>query len=345
MITNYCNHLSKDEFEFYVVYQHEPNLISLERVRNAGCEAIQVTARKDNFIKSIFDTCKVIIKCKPDIVHANISLNCWTATIPAMLLGVKTRISHSHTAEKRTGLGHTLYAWVSRFLIKHSSNVLMTCGKEAALYLFGKTDDVFFLRNAIDIEQFDKCHATYRTRYQLENRTVLGHMGHFVWQKNHKRLIDIFYEYKKKNEKAVLLLVGMGPLEEEIREYVLRLKIDKSVFFLGGIDVVGEFYASIDLFIMPSVCEGFPMVGIEAQAAGVKSLFSDNIDEDIKLTNLASLFSLEKDNKEWAIQIDKVIKKSVDTSYKKELEEKGYSIFREVNKLGEIYIRCYTENR
>ena len=85
--------------------------------------------------------------------------------------------------------------------------------------------------------------------------------------------------------RSILLLIGEGELEDEIKAKVYRLGLDECVIFAGTCSNVNEMYQAMDVFVLPSRYEGLPVVGVEAQAAGLPCLFSINVTKETKLLN------------------------------------------------------------
>ena len=110
----------------------------------------------------------------------------------------------------------------------------------------------------------------------LEGKFVIGHVGRFERQKNHEFLIEVFAEVHKKNENSVLLLIGDGSLKDPIRQKVIVLNLEEYVFFLGQRDDVADLLQTMDVFVLPSLYEGFPVSIVEAQANGLVCIASDS---------------------------------------------------------------------
>ena len=167
---------------------------------------------------------------------------------------------------------------------------------------------------------------------------VIGHIGRFVETKNHKFIIDVFNEIYNKNNKAVLLLIGQGPLVEEVKEKVNRLELTNNVIFLGQRNDVNEFYQAFDLFIFPSLYEGLGLVAVEAQAAGLKCVCSKNVPAEVNVTNNVSFIDLKESSAFWC---DKILNKF--PYNRKDFSDKitlhGYNIEFEVKKLEDEYIK------
>ena len=221
----------------------------------------------------------------------------------------------------------------------------MCCSELSGRWLFGNKEynngNVYLLNNAVDIDKF-KYNEIIRTNKRKElniedNTLVIGHIGRFVEQKNHRFLIDIFYEIHKKKENSLLLLAGQGPLVEEIKDKVRNLKLDENVVFLGQRNDVNELYQAYDVFLLPSLYEGLPVVGIEAQATGNLCVFSDDMTKETKVLDSTIFMSLNDSAQIWA---NKILEKS--KKYKKhnttaEISKYGFNIKEEAVKLEKQY--------
>ena len=131
-----------------------------------------------------------------------------------------------------------------------------------------------------------------RRELNIEKRTVIGHVGRFCTVKNHRFVLEIFAEYLKRDYNAVLLLIGDGPLKAEIETRAESLGISRNVVFTGNRDDVPELYNAMDLVLLPSLYEGLPMVGVEAQANGLPVIMSDRVPREAKLSGSVSFLPL-----------------------------------------------------
>ena len=149
--------------------------------------------------------------------------------------------------------------------------------------------------------------AEVRKELSIEDRVVIGHIGRFVSQKNHNRLIEIFQEILKKNERAILVLIGDGPLKQDIEEKIRHNKLENNIILLGIRHDVSRVLQSFDLFLFPSLYEGLPFTLVEAQAAGLPCVISDSITNEIIITKNIVKLPLSFNNKEWADEILKML--------------------------------------
>ena len=228
------------------------------------------------------------------------------------------------------------------FLPKIIPNVKIAPSTEAAEFVFGKKlvkkGKVQILPNGLDYDKFEfneKIRLELRKELNISNKLVFGHVGRFNVQKNHKFLIEIFKEIHDKNKDSILLLIGEGELENEIKEQVSRLNLNSCVKFLGAQADVSKYLMAMDLMVFPSFFEGMPNVIIESEATGLRCVLSDSITKEADITGLLEYVSLKKDAKEWAEISLKNIKYKR-KSYKKEFEKNSYLIQDVINNFLDI---------
>lgn len=154
--------------------------------------------------------------------------------------------------------------------------------------------------NAIRDETYEK-KVFLRELGLPENAFVVGHVGRFHPVKNHEKLIDIFAEIKRVEKDACLLLVGSGDSSrtEKLHQLVREYGLDENVFFLGERADATRVMSVFDLFLLPSVVEGFSLVLVEAQAHGVRSIATDSVPEEVVINPNCFKMDVNKSSKEW----------------------------------------------
>lgn len=289
---------------------------------------------------------KFLKKNKYDIIHINSGAFFFTfqVAIVAKLAGIKRLIAHSHNTPHISKIKRFLIAILNP-IYRKMIDVKLTCSKTATKSLFTKEDDVIFIKNGIDIEEY-KYNESYRNEYRknfnIENNIVYGHVGKFDKQKNHDFLIDIFYEIQKKQD-AVLLLIGYGELEDEIKGKVTKLNIKDKVRFLGFREDVSHILNAIDFFILPSLYEGLPICLIEAQTSGLPVFVSDAVTDEANISNGFNKIE-SNDALVWAEFILKAQKNNRENAYKDTIKN-GFDIKGTTKQLEEIYINLINKNK
>lgn len=153
-------------------------------------------------------------------------------------------------------------------------------------------------------------------------------------------MIDIFYEVYKRNKSAVLLLVGIGELEEKIKEKVNRLQLQDAVKFLGLREDIPEILQAMDVFVFPSLFEGLPVTLVEAQAAGLPCVVSEGITKEIQITEGLEYVSLEEKSEVWAQYILNITNSKKDRF--SEIKKNRFDIYSNVCWLEKMYLREIT---
>lgn len=238
------------------------------------------------------------------IVHSHIDTMSYLPLLAAKKAGVPIRIAHSHNTSLDKDFKYLLKQYF-RLRINSVCTHRLACGKEAGTFLFGNRD-FKVIPNAIDAEKFyfnKDLRDEKRKELGLVGKFVVGHVGRLSYQKNHKFLIEIFNELLKKESDSILLLVGVGEKEEELRRQVKNLGIEDKVYFLGNRSDVNELYQAMDVFVMPSFFEGIPVVGVEAQFAGLPCIFSDKVPEEVKFSSKTNFISLKSSVDDWVTSI------------------------------------------
>ena len=286
----------------------------------------------------------------PDIgiIHAHNEAMGYYVLQSAKDAGLRVRIAHAHNTQIIRDYKYPLKL-ICKQLLPGAATDYWSCGRDAGIYYFGKkrwNGSGFILRNAIDISRFtfrQEVRERLRQLHGLEKCFVVGHVGRFNVQKNHSRLLHIFTEILKVLPDARLALIGTGELEQSVKENARTLGIQDKVLFLGQMADVSEWYQAMDCFVLPSLFEGLPVVGIEAQAAGLPCFFSDRVTDEVVLSPGACRISLSADDAEWAREIMAAWQSETDRNHGIDIVRRaGYDIHAEARKLQEIYLEMAT---
>ena len=302
MLMNYYRNIDREKIQFDFL-THRPNRSDYDdEIESLGGKVYYAPRLYPQNYYAYFKYMKKFFAKHPEyqIVHSHIDSMSYLPLLAAKKAGVPIRIAHSHNTSIDKDFKYILKQYY-RLRITSAANYYCACGKEAGEFLFpGK--DAKIIPNAIEVDKFvynDEMRKLKRKKLGVENSFVIGHVGRLSYQKNHKFLIEIFSEIYKKNKNAVLLLIGVGEKEEEIKKQVHELGLDKEVKFLGNRSDVNELYQAMDIFVMPSFFEGIPVTGIEAQFSNLPCIFSDKVPKEVSFTNQCKFLSLDKSSKEW----------------------------------------------
>ena len=238
----------------------------------------------------------------------------------------KKIIVHSHNGSTEKVKLHKM----CRPILNRLTNCYAACSNLAAKYMFGDSicekKNVLIIPNAIDTEKFDidiETRNKYRKKLGIESAFVICHIGRMSEQKNPLRMIDIFDEVYKKDNTARLLYIGEGELHAEVYSYVKNKESKDAVNFLGIRHDIPALLQCSDMFFLPSLYEGLPIVAVEAQASGLPCILSTAITKEVDITGNVEFVDLDQGDSVWAEKILEK-KKNERKSCKKKVTDAGY---------------------
>lgn len=260
---------------------------------------------------------------------------------------ISVRIAHAHATaiplDFKNGIKQCM-----KPMIKYVATDYWGCSNAAGEFYFSKkrwNKNNELIHNAIDVEKFtysEEPRRRLREQYGLGDKFVMGHVGRLTWQKNQKKLLEIFAALHKINLNSQLVIVGTGELEAKLKKQAEELGIFDAVTFAGMQTNVNEWYSVFDVFVLSSWYEGLPVVGVEAQAADLPCVFTDKITPEVKVTERVSFMGLDDDAEAWAKEILK-FKPENRISRFDELKNSGYDINTEAARLQELYLALYVK--
>ena len=301
VLVNYYRNMNHARIQFDFYYANtssNPNKKALQEM-GAGMYPIPSYTKPLAFHRALYSAFK---EKGYQIVHVHLNTMSVFALFAAWRAGVPVRICHNHSTAHWSEGRTTLLKYMLRPFNKLFANRYYACGRVAGRWLYGRRcmchDQVTIIPNAIDTKRFayDKMART-QLRKELEiheNSYVIGHVGRFCHQKNHRFLLHVFKDFLLANPDAILLLIGEGKTQKEIRMLADTLDIGQRVIFAGVRGDADKLYSAMDVFCLPSYYEGMPLVAWEAQCNGLPCLFSDQVTREAALRKDVKFLSLER---------------------------------------------------
>lgn len=297
---------------------------------------------KKYFIKSLSD---FLEKNKYEVVHIH-SGSIFTLAFGAQIAkkaGVKNVIVHSHNSGIKN-LKYRIIKMISKKVFLKNVDYYFACSELAAYFKYPKKiieqHKYRIINNGVDVTKFkfdETIGQKIKEELSIKNKTVLGHIGRFAPEKNHSFLLDIFKEYKKIDNESILILIGKGDLQDTIKRKAVQLGIEEDVKFLGTKDNINEYLNAMDIFVLPSLYEGLPIVGVEAEATGLPVISSADVIKDLPVKELTNYFSLENSAKDWALKINDIIKNTKRENVSNSIINFGYEISNIAKNLEDFY--------
>jgi glycosyltransferase involved in cell wall biosynthesis len=306
-------HIDRAKYQFdFLVHTEKPSAYD-DEVRSLGAEVIPCLT-PSNPARYARNFLRILRKNGPyDCVHSHPHHFSGVTLTLAQLGGVRIRIAHSHldsrVTETQTGVIRQLYLHVAGKLLYGSATAGLAVSTEAAASLFGEdweSDPRWrLLPLGIELDPFRVPVDGKMVRADLQippDAYVVGHVGRFSEQKNHIFLMEIARQACVMRPDAIFLLVGDGPLRRDMEARAKEFRIDHQLRFVGvrG-DVPRLMKGAMDVFLFPSLYEGFGIVLLEAQAAGLRCVISDVITREVDtLPGLVQRVPLSESASTWA---------------------------------------------
>lgn len=245
---------------------------------------------------------------KYDVIHVNgtapILQLC--AMFTAKLAGTKIRLVHSHSAPKNEGGFGNFINSIAKIGIRHWATHLLACSEEAGEYKYGKrgilSSKFQVMKNGIDTKKFSFCLETrlnIRKQFNWNDLFIILHVGRMSYEKNQLFLIKIVEKLYTRDKAVKLVLIGDGTDYDMLLKYVKNNKIEDAVQFMGKQNQVEDFLQGADVFCLPSLYEGFPISGLEAECTGLYSVVSNAVPISCDLTGKMQFLSLSQPDDIW----------------------------------------------
>lgn len=348
-VMNYYKEINHQKYNIDFLVSKYNNNIDVEYKKiiedNGGKLILKNNISSKSILKELNNIDTFFKNNKYDIIHCHIINMGYFYLRYAKKNNINVRILHSHSTflwynNILKFLRNKIFTW----LALKNANVYFACSDMAGKFLF-KNKKYYLIKNAIETKRFkydEEIRNKYRNDLKINNKKVYGHVGRFNVQKNHIFLLEVFEKIAKDDQNAILLLVGKGELENDIRRIIKERKLEDKVIILGERNDVNNLFQAIDIFLLPSLFEGLPLVGIEAQMTDLQCIFSSKITKEVKLLN-KTIFVDIKSSDDWVNEISKINKKIAKrTDVTKIIEDNGYDILHSIKQLEALYVKLLT---
>ncbi|HFU3811410.1 TPA: glycosyltransferase [Streptococcus suis] len=312
---------------------------------------IIVEPRTSNKFSKIFMRLFKLPKClregKYDISHINAD-DAWEAMkgiLFARLSGINHYVVHAHNTKSKyqNGIRKLLMFLSQKCLLNLSNLEKVACSQEAARFLFGISDDVKIIENGICLEDYTFNEVTRREmREKLRisvQAKVVGTVGRLSEQKNPLFILNIIEELIKIDPTYQFIWIGDGSLKDELIIKSKEKELSENIKFLGNRSDVNDLLQVLDVFILPSLYEGFGIVNIEAQVSGLPCLVSDTVPELAKVNDNFYFLSIKKSATVWAQHIVDIIDQRILSNHLELFRKRGFDIKQGAEKLRASYER------
>ncbi len=316
LVKDYALKLNKDKFDVTILCEdYRPNSNVYKTLVKNNVKIVTMYERSffvNKVLARVFGkkyvallTKKALRKLKPDLIHTHLELLEVLYYLRDDLDDIKLFFTCHNPPQKLIGDERPAERDACRYLLDHNDLKIIALHEDMAKEIEEMFDinNVAVIRNAIDFSRFRDVEISKKDarmiNYIPEDAYVIGQVGRFSYQKNLEFTIKVFKELLKKNEKAILLLIGRGRQEEQLRKMVKDLGLEDKVRILVSREDIPELLKAMDVFIMPSRFEGFGIVAIEAQVAGLPCVLSDQVPKQVYQSKNITSLSLDDSLDNW----------------------------------------------
>ena len=303
VVMNYANAISKDRFDIHIIAGTPINIKYKNEALNNGIKIWELPSRKKECLKFYKELNKLLKREKFDIIHVNGN----SATIVIELLialknHVKIKISHGHSSTATHKKIHRLL----QPLLNCLSDERFACSESAGQWMYGEKD-FYVMKNGFNTEEY-RFNDIYRAQIRNElnipdSMYLIGHVGRINPLKNQKFLLELFEKIAEMDTNPKLLIVGDGPDYNLIKEIVHNHPNKERIILYGESAETYKIYSAIDVFVFPSIVEGFGIAAVEAQISGLSCVVSDSIPKEIVIGDSIDFLSLDDSIELWSKKV------------------------------------------
>ena len=355
MVMNLYRSIDRTKVQFDFLVHTEKEAAFDKEIKSLGGNIYRVPKLTGKNAYTYYHACCDFFSKHPEIkvLHGHIGSSAYFYVKAAKKYGVFT-IVHSHSANViRTprDLAFSIFSYPTRYI----ADELFGCSTEAGIQRFGKKavkrENYRNFPNAIDIGQYqfnEKERGLARAEFNIpDNYCLIGTVGRLIPEKNPNYIFEIFKHLVSNYSNVKCLWVGYGLSEPECRDKVLSAGLEDKIIMPGRRNDVHYLLQGMDAFILPSITEGLPVAGIEAQAAGLPCIFSDSVSHESAICDLVRWKSINLPASDWArdvLSLAQEYKQKRSTPFD-EIKKSGYDIKATSSWLTEYYISKAKEYR
>ncbi len=344
LLYDYYMHMDKSKVHFdFLIYDYYDEGIYEHPLKDMGSTIYKIPAFSKNKKAYLHEMEQIVKNGNYDVVQSHMGSRGLFLMYFGKKYKVKKRIAHSHIAYENVSKKKAIFNKCLAKVAKHYATDLFACGKDAGVYMWGDTANVKVMINAISTEDFkfsNKIREEKRKELGLENKLVIGAVGRLSEQKNYPFLFNVYSQVLKERDDTVLLIIGRGLNDDALKKQAADMGLGDNVVFLGVRKDVSQLLNAFDLFVLPSLYEGLPVVLIEAQANGLSELVSNRVTDEMNVSDLIRFIPIE--NSDTITWKDAIVNHNPNVAarekYSDVVKENGYDILYQSQKMQEYYM-------
>lgn len=342
-LTEMNRHMSGNTVFDYVIEGSECSI--QDRIEAAGGKIYYISNRVKSPIKNLQENKRVLKELRKthDTVYFNLSTLGWIEPIKmAVKLGYHV-VLHSHNSRLLVeDFKHRVVYKINKARLSRLKVTRLSCSKKATDYMYSPDNSVEFIHNAVNIDTF-RFNPVDRQQIRNEqnitvNTKIIGFVGRLCDQKNVLFLPEILAEVKaNSNENVVMIVIGEGNQRKLLTDKIEQLNLQNYILMLGDRADVCRYYHAFDVFVLPSLYEGLPIVMVEAQVSGLPCVVSDVITSESNISGNVTYLPIDDASIWGEVILDKLKNKNTNRELMSEkLKDSDFDIDHEALRLESI---------
>jgi glycosyltransferase involved in cell wall biosynthesis len=266
--------LDKSKIEIEVLCEPEGYLVDELGKINIKVHSITVSNRPS--VSSLLKTIKLLKKISPRILHTHGGTAGFYGRL-ASLFNINCAVIHTyhgiHYLNFDKYIVRKIYTLIDKFLLRFTDCTICVAQQDFDIGLKAgivQKEKAVVIHNGIEVEKFSELNenTNYKIKIKSENQSVIiGSVGRLHYQKGYEYLIEASKSVLDEYPNVKFILVGDGELRSSLESLTRKHSVYDSFTFMGNQTNVPELLAQMDIFILPSLWEGLPLVLLEAMAA------------------------------------------------------------------------------
>jgi len=250
---------------------HNPNLDIINEAEKKELRVVVFRSRGRIDVATIIEIKRFLKKNAIDILHTH-GYKSDILGFCAVRSGKTKWVATNHVWHPMNGKLR-LYEGIDAFVLRFAERVVAVSDeiREDLIWANVPPPNIRVIYNGIDIARFNQSDSAEALKATLGVREdfVVTMVGRLSPEKGHRRFLEAASRITSDKESIKFLIVGDGPMEDELRREASRLNLDGRVIFTGFRTDIPAIYALSDLVVNMSSIEGLPLTVLEAMASGV----------------------------------------------------------------------------